>query len=127
VTPNPAFDGLKPLEVIEGGEIERLWTMIFYLESGVASRADHGGAVAHHRLGLTDPAEPNKAEQGDIAPITRIELRPFLLPDSSSVPFLFPSFSGQRAPGGRQHQWYNLFPALGESVISVDFLPRSLL
>ncbi|HTU90505.1 MAG TPA: hypothetical protein VMF69_10560 [Gemmataceae bacterium] len=36
-TPNPAFEGLKPLEVIERGEIDRLWTMIFYLESGVAS------------------------------------------------------------------------------------------
>ncbi len=35
--PNPAFDGLKPLEVIERGEIDRLWSMIFYLESGVAS------------------------------------------------------------------------------------------
>ena len=34
--PNPAFDGLKPLEVIERGEIDRLWNMIFYLESGVA-------------------------------------------------------------------------------------------
>jgi transcriptional regulator with XRE-family HTH domain len=36
-TPNKAFDGLKPLEVIERGEIDRLWSMIFYLESGVAS------------------------------------------------------------------------------------------
>jgi transcriptional regulator with XRE-family HTH domain len=36
-TPNAAFDGLKPLEVIERGEIDRLWTMIFYLESGVTS------------------------------------------------------------------------------------------
>jgi len=36
-TPNPAFDNLKPLEVIERGEIDRLWTMLFYLESGVAS------------------------------------------------------------------------------------------
>lgn len=36
-TPNPAFDGLKPVEVIERGEIDRLWSMIFYLESGVAS------------------------------------------------------------------------------------------
>lgn len=36
-TPNAAFDGLKPLEVIERGEIDRLWNMIFYLESGVAS------------------------------------------------------------------------------------------
>ena len=36
-TPNPAFEGLKPLEVIERGEIDRLWTMICYLESGVAS------------------------------------------------------------------------------------------
>jgi transcriptional regulator with XRE-family HTH domain len=36
VEPNPAFGGLKPLEVIERGEIDRLWNMIFYLESGVA-------------------------------------------------------------------------------------------
>jgi DNA-binding transcriptional regulator YiaG len=36
-TPNEAFGGLKPLEVIERGEIDRLWNMIFYLESGVAS------------------------------------------------------------------------------------------
>jgi hypothetical protein len=36
-TPNDAFDGLKPLEVIERGEIDRLWNMIFYLESGVGS------------------------------------------------------------------------------------------
>jgi hypothetical protein len=34
-TPNEAFDSLKPLEVIERGEIDRLWNMIFYLESGV--------------------------------------------------------------------------------------------
>jgi transcriptional regulator with XRE-family HTH domain len=36
-TPNQAFGGLKPLEVIERGEIDRLWKMIFYLESGVGS------------------------------------------------------------------------------------------
>jgi hypothetical protein len=36
-TSNDAFDGLKPLEVIERGEIDRLWNMVFYLESGVAS------------------------------------------------------------------------------------------
>jgi hypothetical protein len=35
--PNSAFGDLKPLEVIERGEIDRLWNMIFYLESGVAS------------------------------------------------------------------------------------------
>jgi predicted transcriptional regulator len=35
--PNPAFDGLKPVEVIERGEIDRVWRMIFYLESGVPS------------------------------------------------------------------------------------------
>lgn len=32
--PNPAFDGLKPLEVVERGEIDRLWRMIHILESG---------------------------------------------------------------------------------------------
>lgn len=36
-TPNPAFDGLKPLEVIERGETDRLWRMIYFIESGVAS------------------------------------------------------------------------------------------
>ena len=36
-TPNPAFNGLKPLEVVERGEVDQLWQMIFYLESGVAS------------------------------------------------------------------------------------------
>jgi DNA-binding transcriptional regulator YiaG len=36
-TPNKAFDGLKPLEVVERGEVDRLWKMLFYLESGVAS------------------------------------------------------------------------------------------
>ena len=36
-TPNSAFEGLKPLEIIERGQIDRLWRMIFYLESGVAS------------------------------------------------------------------------------------------
>lgn len=35
--PNPAFDGLKPIEVVERGEIDRLWQMVFYMESGVAS------------------------------------------------------------------------------------------
>ncbi len=36
-TPNLAVEGLKPLEVIERGEIDRLWNMIFYLESGTTS------------------------------------------------------------------------------------------
>jgi hypothetical protein len=36
-TPNPAFDGLKPLEVIDRGESDRLWEMIYFLHSGVAS------------------------------------------------------------------------------------------
>lgn len=35
--PNPAFAGLKPLEVIERGEIDRIWQMIFHLESGIPS------------------------------------------------------------------------------------------
>lgn len=36
-TPNDAFDGLKPLEVIDRGEIDRLWSMIYELRSGVPS------------------------------------------------------------------------------------------
>ncbi|MGH7136401.1 MAG: hypothetical protein ACREHD_11725 [Pirellulales bacterium] len=35
--PNDAFEGLKPIEVIERGEVDRIWQMIFYLRSGVAS------------------------------------------------------------------------------------------
>lgn len=34
-TPNEAFDGLKPIEVIERGEIDRLWEMVFRLRSGM--------------------------------------------------------------------------------------------
>ena len=34
--PNPAFDNLKPIEVIERGESDRLWKMIYYLEAGEA-------------------------------------------------------------------------------------------
>lgn len=33
-TPNEAFDGLKPLEVIERGEVDRIWRMVYLLESG---------------------------------------------------------------------------------------------
>jgi DNA-binding transcriptional regulator YiaG len=36
-TTNPAFGGLKPLEVIDRGESDRLWEMIYFLRSGVAS------------------------------------------------------------------------------------------
>jgi hypothetical protein len=32
--PNPAFDGSTPLQVIERGESDRLWKMIYALESG---------------------------------------------------------------------------------------------
>jgi DNA-binding transcriptional regulator YiaG len=36
-TPNPAFGGLKPVEVIDRGESDRIWEMIYFLRSGVAS------------------------------------------------------------------------------------------
>jgi hypothetical protein len=32
---NHAFGGLKPLEVIERGEIDRLWNMVYELRSGM--------------------------------------------------------------------------------------------
>lgn len=32
--PNAAFDGLKPLEVIDRGETDRIWRMIYLLRSG---------------------------------------------------------------------------------------------
>lgn len=35
--PNQAFDGLKPIEVIERGESDRIWQMVYYLESGMPS------------------------------------------------------------------------------------------
>lgn len=34
-TPNDAFEGLKPIEVIERGEIDRLWNMVFQLRTGM--------------------------------------------------------------------------------------------
>ena len=33
-TPNEAFGELKPIEVIERGEVDRIWRMIYYVESG---------------------------------------------------------------------------------------------
>lgn len=33
--PNNSFGGLKPIEVVERGQIDRLWHMIFELESGL--------------------------------------------------------------------------------------------
>jgi hypothetical protein len=33
-TPNPAFEGSTPLQVIERGESDRLWRMIWELRSG---------------------------------------------------------------------------------------------
>jgi DNA-binding XRE family transcriptional regulator len=36
-TPNPAFGGSQPLQVIERGEIDRVWRMIYFLESGSPS------------------------------------------------------------------------------------------
>jgi len=34
-TPNDAFGSLKPIEVIERGEIDRLWEMFYRLRSGM--------------------------------------------------------------------------------------------
>jgi hypothetical protein len=31
---NPAFDGSTPLQVIERGETDRIWRMVYELESG---------------------------------------------------------------------------------------------
>lgn len=36
-TPNEGFDGLKPIEVVERGELDRLWRMIYMVESGTPS------------------------------------------------------------------------------------------
>ena len=36
---HPAFAGLKPVEVIERGESDRLWEMVYYLRSGVPQGA----------------------------------------------------------------------------------------
>jgi DNA-binding transcriptional regulator YiaG len=36
-TPNEAFGGLKPLEVIDRGESDRIWSMIHFLRSGEPS------------------------------------------------------------------------------------------
>jgi hypothetical protein len=33
-SPNPAFDGSTPLQVVERGEMDRIWHMLYDLESG---------------------------------------------------------------------------------------------
>jgi len=35
--PNAGFGGLKPVEVLERGEADRVWRMIYHLGSGTAS------------------------------------------------------------------------------------------
>ncbi len=35
LTPNEAFDGLKPIELIECGEVDRFWRMIWELKNGM--------------------------------------------------------------------------------------------
>jgi hypothetical protein len=35
VTPNEALGGLKPVEVVERGEIDRLWDMAYRLQTGM--------------------------------------------------------------------------------------------
>jgi hypothetical protein len=32
--PNPAFDGSTPIQLVERGEIDRIWRMLYDLESG---------------------------------------------------------------------------------------------
>jgi hypothetical protein len=33
-SPNPAFDGSTPLQLVERGELDRIWRMLYDLESG---------------------------------------------------------------------------------------------
>jgi DNA-binding transcriptional regulator YiaG len=35
--PNPAFEGQTPIQIIERGESDRIWQMIFEIDAGVAS------------------------------------------------------------------------------------------
>lgn len=35
--PNQAFGDLKPIEVIERGEVDRIWRMVYLMRSGAAS------------------------------------------------------------------------------------------
>ena len=34
-TPNHAFDGLTPTEVIENGNVDKIWDMVFRLKTGM--------------------------------------------------------------------------------------------
>ena len=36
-TPNPAFEGQTPIQVIERGQTDRIWRMIIQIDSGVAN------------------------------------------------------------------------------------------
>ncbi len=36
-TPNPAFNDLKPIEVMERGQADRLWRMVYHLQAGEPS------------------------------------------------------------------------------------------
>lgn len=36
-TPNPSFEGQTPIQVIERGESDRIWQMVFQIDAGVAN------------------------------------------------------------------------------------------
>ena len=36
-TPNPAFEGQSPIQILERGEADRLWQMIFQIDANVAN------------------------------------------------------------------------------------------
>jgi len=44
-SPNPAFDGSTPLQLVERGELDRVWRMLYDLESG-----QPGSLPAHELL-----------------------------------------------------------------------------
>lgn len=35
-SPNPAFDGSTPIQVIERGEIDRVWATVYHIDSGMS-------------------------------------------------------------------------------------------
>ncbi|WP_437200835.1 hypothetical protein [Planctomicrobium sp. SH664] len=73
-SPNESFDGSKPLEVIERGQIDRIWQMIYELRSG------GGPSEAEFilRSGITCRRVRGEPESSETVNIDQIRVRSYV-------------------------------------------------
>jgi hypothetical protein len=91
-TPNEGFAGLKPIEVIERGETDRIWRMIFYLGSGTASLIAPGSMPSRWDLFVLPRIKPTAMAS------SRGQLPRRIISDSTQRPIIGETRSCFREP-----------------------------